>query len=60
MSHTGLAPPGAVRIGLNTHVVARWHEAQLRVRYPEAQVVDIGTRQAAREIAAQLFQGVTA
>ncbi len=63
----GITPPAGIDplanrvvIVSQNNVVARWHEAQLRARYPKAQVVDIGTRQAAREIAAQLFQGVTA
>jgi hypothetical protein len=62
----GITPPASVDPLVNQAVivsqdnaVARWHEVQLRLRYPEAQVVEIGTRQVAREIAAQLFQGVT-
>jgi hypothetical protein len=63
----GITPPAGIDwlakqvvIVSQNNAVARWHEARLRVRYPEAQVVDIGTRQAAREVAAQLFQGVSA
>jgi hypothetical protein len=62
----GLIPPAGIDMLVNQVVivsqdnaVARWHEARLRARYPEAQVKEIGTRQAAREVAAQLIQGVT-
>ena len=34
--------------------LARWHEQHLRQRYPQAQS-SLGTREAARELAAQLF-----
>ena len=63
----GITPPvgidplaSQVVIVSQDNAVARWHETRLRVRYPEAQVVDIGTRQAAREWAAKQFQGVKA
>ena len=63
----GIAPPAGIDPWVNQVVivsqenaVARWHEARLRLRYPEAHVVEVGTRQAAREIVAQIFQGATA
>ena len=34
--------------------LARWHEQRLRQQYPQAQI-SLGTREAARELAAQLF-----
>jgi hypothetical protein len=37
--------------------VAQWHVVQLQQRYPQASVIT-GTRQAARELADQLFKGV--
>lgn len=36
--------------------LARWHETRLKVRFPRAQVV-AGQRQAARELAVQIFNG---
>ena len=59
----GLTPPaaidglaGQVMIVSQDNAVAHWHEEQLRARYPEAQVVIVGTRQAAREVAATYFK----
>ena len=58
----GIAPPEEagqwseqVVIVSTDNVVARWHEQQLRARYPHAVVVD-GTKEAARALAARLFK----
>ena len=60
----GLEPPaglearvGQVLIVTQDNAVARWHEAQLRTRFPQAQCLT-GTREAAREWAAKNITGV--
>jgi len=61
----GVQPPIGID-ALTTHVVivtrpdnsvAQWHVVQLQQRYPAA-LVSAGTRQAASELAGQLFKGV--
>ena len=60
----GLEPPAnldplltVVLIVTQDNAMARWHEAQLRARFPRAHVI-AGTREAAREWAAQNMTGV--
>ena len=61
----GIEPPTAVDTLITQVVIvtqpdnslARWHVAQLQQRYPAA-LVSAGSRQAARDLAGQLFKGV--
>ena len=60
----GLEPPagldpvvGSVLIVTQYTAIARWHEARLRARFPQAQSI-AGTREAAREWAAKNITGV--
>lgn len=57
-----VAAPAATQVVIVTqpdNSLAQWHVAHLQQRYPAA-LVSAGTRQAARELANQLFKGVQA